>query len=210
LKGNTDDQALAIGESLVVEGTTGNEYIISREGKNEWFCTCPARKFAKKDEGGEKPHCKHILAIMDEYTATGQKPESVRAAPAQVREASGKSAAQASRVGSVDTISFGSLKISALKDLLRHNDQLLSGKKAELVDRVVDRYEHGNLPRCPSCGIGRLKPTGQSGTRFVCPGGYDDDKYTHCFFSTDAPERTPFVLPPGFNIDAPAQPEQVD
>ena len=71
LKGNTDDQALAIGESLVVDGTTGNEYIISREGKNEWFCTCPARKFAKKDEGGEKPHCKHILAIMDEYTATG-------------------------------------------------------------------------------------------------------------------------------------------
>ena len=65
----------------------------------------------------------------------------------------------------------------------------------DLVERCIDRKLWGNLPRCPSCGIGRLKVAytrayghGGQGT-FTCPGGYDDDAYTPCFYRTNAVER---------------------
>ena len=65
-----------------------------------------------------------------------------------------------------------------LKALLRKNDQLVTGTRAELVARVIDRVTHGNLPRCPQCFLGRMKMQ-QDGT-MACPGGYDDDEYKAC------------------------------
>ena len=70
---------------------------------------------------------------------------------------------------------FGGLPVEQLKGCLRANQQLLSGNKADLVERCVDRKLYGNLPRCPQCGIGRLKVSyasllGHGGQgAFTCP-----------------------------------------
>ena len=42
-------------------------------------------------------------------------------------------------------------------DVLELNQQIKSGTKQELVERVVDGKLYGALPRCPSCGGGTLK-----------------------------------------------------
>jgi len=70
--------------------------------------------------------------------------------------------------------------ITDLKTMLRTNDQVTTGTKTELVARVLDRVEHGNLPRCPKCYIGRLRVTSSG---YTCPGGYDDDEYKGCDFN---------------------------
>ena len=70
---------------------------------------------------------------------------------------------------------FGGLPVDQLKGCLRANQQLLSGNKADLVERCVDRKLYGNLPRCAQCGIGRLKVSyasllGHGGQgAFTCP-----------------------------------------
>jgi len=80
-----------------------------------------------------------------------------------------------------------SKSIADLKALLRTNDQVTTGTKTELVARVLDRVENGNLPRCPKCFIGRLRVTAEG---FNCPGGYDDDEYMACDFTATAAEVT--------------------
>ena len=74
--------------------------------------------------------------------------------------------------------------------MLRTNDQLTGGTKTELVDRILDRVEQGNLPRCPQCFLGRLR-VHTNGT-FSCPGGYDDDEYQACDFVAVTIERPPW------------------
>ena len=73
------------------------------------------------------------------------------------------------------------MTISQLKELLRKNDQLTGGIKPDLVARVLDRVENGNLPRCPQCYLGHLRLRSDGG--FTCPGGYDDDEYKECNFT---------------------------
>ena len=71
--------------------------------------------------------------------------------------------------------------------------------KADLVERCVDRKLYGNLPRCPQCGLGRVKVRyasllGHGGQgAFTCPGGYDDDEYVHCGYRAQSAERPPWV-----------------
>lgn len=64
-----------------------------------------------------------------------------------------------------------------LKALLKRNEQITTGDKAKLVKRVIDCVKNGNLPRCPECGLGRMKLRSYG---FSCPGGYDDDEYLFC------------------------------
>jgi len=101
---------------------------------------------------------------------------------------------------------FGALKIDQLKDALRENGQLLGGVKEELVDRCVDGFLFGALPRCPECGGAVLKvkyPVNESGSgpalyghggqgQFFCPGFYDDDHWHRCKFGSSDVERTPW------------------
>lgn len=70
------------------------------------------------------------------------------------------------------------MHIPELKELLRNNDQLVGGTKKVLVDRILYSIEHGGTPRCPECGIGRLRQ--DSSGNYHCPGGYDDDEYVDC------------------------------
>jgi hypothetical protein len=48
--------------------------------------------------------------------------------------------------------------LKQLQSLLRINNQLLSGTKEELVERVFDRMTKGAVPKCPQCKIGHLHP----------------------------------------------------
>ncbi|ETO36812.1 hypothetical protein RFI_00250 [Reticulomyxa filosa] len=71
-----------------------------------------------------------------------------------------------------------SLTIEELKEMLKHNDQKVSGTKNELIKRIVDCQMYGCLPLCTLCGSGRLrvlyvnsKSYGHGGEgRFYCPG----------------------------------------
>ena len=112
------------------------------------------------------------------------------------------STSTAAEIEALDTATarFSALSNDALKACLRANDQLLTGTKVDLVERSVDRSVYGNLPRCPHCGIGRLKVAyprkyghGGMGT-FTCPGGYDDDEYKRCSFRTTSVERPQWIV----------------
>ncbi|HEY5927565.1 MAG TPA: hypothetical protein VIV11_38035 [Kofleriaceae bacterium] len=76
--------------------------------------------------------------------------------------------------------------IPDLRSMLKKNDQITTGTKGKLVKRILDCVANGALPRCPSCGLGRLKASKYSG--FRCPGGYDDDEYVFCGFTANVGE----------------------
>jgi hypothetical protein len=63
-----------------------------------------------------------------------------------------------------------------LHDVLRWNLQLVSGKKVELLERVVDGHLRGRLNKCPTCTKGKLKLDPKSNLgRVMCPGYFDED-----------------------------------
>ena len=205
---NDDDDALAIGESLEVVGSTGNVYIVSREANTKWECTCKAFIFCKGPRS-EKT-CTHIKQVKRAFEETGVKAHGIRIKKAKSTKPKGVASkkSQGKATGSATSeeggeeggISFAGLKVPELKALLRHNVQLMGGTKGELLNRVVDRYENGNLPACPSCGGGRLKEN-ESGTSFYCPGYYDDGERVSCSYRTTEPARTPFAFPEGFSLE---------
>jgi len=72
------------------------------------------------------------------------------------------------------------------------NDQICTGTKAELLERIGDCVKNGCLPRCPKCFLGRLKTKDEN--KFYCPGAYDDDSYQPCHWKGDQSNvvRTPW------------------
>lgn len=84
---------------------------------------------------------------------------------------------------------LGSMKIDDLKQRLRDNDQVMTGTKQELLDRIRNCVANGCLPRCPKCFGGRLKK-GSKG--YYCPGSYDDDKFLRCSYKSNDCERVPW------------------
>lgn len=99
--------------------------------------------------------------------------------------------------------------IPELKQLLKRNDQVSTGTKNKLIKRILECVTKGAFPRCPSCGIGRLKVgsawivsdegevTYHKG--FKCPGGYDDDEYVFCGFIAKLGE----IERPAWKFEAP-------
>ena len=85
------------------------------------------------------------------------------------------------------------LTADALKQLLRRNDMITSGNKAELIERVAHGAALGAIPRCGECGGGRLRFNLKRGT-YWCPGFYDDDEFTPCDsrLAFDEVTRTPW------------------
>jgi len=73
-----------------------------------------------------------------------------------------------------------------LKEMLGHNEQIQQGNKADLVKRIRDCRKNGCLPRCPKCGVGRLKKKGQ---QYVCPGGMEDEHFIKCSYTAKNVER---------------------
>lgn len=79
------------------------------------------------------------------------------------------------------------LRLEALKAMLRHNGQLVSGNKSELLARITRCIEYGCLPRCPTCEGGLMKEEKRK-SKFVyrCPGYMEGTDFQHCGFTTDA------------------------
>jgi len=69
--------------------------------------------------------------------------------------------------------------INELKEMLRKNDQTMSGTKKELVQRVADGKVLGKIPRCPRCAGGRPKFDAKTGM-YKCPGYRDDEDFKFC------------------------------
>ena len=59
--------------------------------------------------------------------------------------------------------------IDQLKKELKVNDQPMSGTKPELVSKVADGKVLGQIPKCLTCGGGKLRFNHDNGT-YKCPG----------------------------------------
>lgn len=88
---------------------------------------------------------------------------------------------------------YSSMTMAQLKEILRINDQNVSGRKAELVGRCVDGELHGGLPLCPRCGKGRLHMA--EGVHYTCPGFWDQSAAAHKTrdFHAETVQRTPWA-----------------
>jgi hypothetical protein len=86
-------------------------------------------------------------------------------------------AATAKQIDKQRRAALGAKTVADLKAMLKRNDQITTGDKAKLVKRIIECVKNGNLPRCPECGLGRMKLRSYG---FSCPGGYDDDEYVFC------------------------------
>ena len=84
------------------------------------------------------------------------------------------------------------LHVLRLKKILDNNWQHVSGKKEELLARVIDGEKYGPLLRCPDCQIGRLKVRPHHKDIVFCPGYYDlyHEWYEPCSYQIDA-KRAP-------------------
>eukprot|EP00924_Labyrinthula_sp_SR-Ha-C_P016705 maker-scaffold_6-snap-gene-12.6-mRNA-1 protein AED:0.01 eAED:0.01 QI:118/1/1/1/0.5/0.33/3/175/428 len=91
---------------------------------------------------------------------------------------------------------YSSMPVSILKDHLRANAQPLGGVKRDLIERCVDGETNGALPRCPTCGEGKLK---LEGGNVSCSGYYDEDSQMRlrCGFVAPISEvaRGPWLSP---------------
>jgi len=76
-----------------------------------------------------------------------------------------------------ETVTLNKKKVPELKEMLKHNEQVCTGNKADLIDRIIECRKNGCFPRCPKCGIGRMK---QEGKKLKCPGGHDDEHFVRC------------------------------
>ncbi|KFG31894.1 poly(ADP-ribose) polymerase and DNA-Ligase Zn-finger region domain-containing protein [Toxoplasma gondii RUB] len=82
--------------------------------------------------------------------------------------------------------------MSRLKEILRHNNQRMSGTKEELVQRVAEGEVMGAVPKCPECNEGFLRFDHNSGV-YSCPGFMDSEgDYHRCTFKSKDVVRLPW------------------
>lgn len=91
---------------------------------------------------------------------------------------------------------YSGMTNNEMKAILKINDQKMSGKKLELIERCADGKLYGGIPKCEECGGGRLQvnypfPFGHKGQgNWFCKGYYDDGDFQPCFRkTTDIQER---------------------
>lgn len=87
---------------------------------------------------------------------------------------------------------FLPLKIPGLKDILRTNQQILTGVKEDLIERCAQGAVLGAVPRCPHCHGGKLRFDKEKG-QYWCHGFMDDDEYKTCYFNTNTVEFDPWM-----------------
>jgi hypothetical protein len=141
----------------------------------------PVAKKKVVRKAAPKPTAK--AAPLAATTPTAPAPVATPPAAVKKRRAAPKATA-APAVNAALVAHLGPKSVADLKAMLRKNDQLVTGNRSELVERVIDRVTHGNLPRCPQCFLGRLR-LNRDGS-MTCPGGYDDDEYKECGFTAPA------------------------
>mmetsp|Transcript_10259 Transcript_10259/g.14072 ORF Transcript_10259/g.14072 Transcript_10259/m.14072 type:complete len:238 (-) Transcript_10259:332-1045(-) len=84
--------------------------------------------------------------------------------------------------------------VDELKERLRDNDQVSTGTKGELQERIAECIVDGCFPRCPKCGLGKVKKDAKG---YFCPGGYDDDKYKRCSWKSKNVDRPQWKVAKG-------------
>ncbi|KAJ3205926.1 hypothetical protein HDU82_004876 [Entophlyctis luteolus] len=75
--------------------------------------------------------------------------------------------------------------VAKLKEMLKRNDQVCSGNKSELQERIFECIRSGCFPKCPKCATGRLRISTKKnrGGSLECPGYVDEDgSFKHCGF----------------------------
>lgn len=76
-----------------------------------------------------------------------------------------------------------------LKELLKKNGQIQTGKKEELVHRCAESKLLGALPACPKCSTGKLRFNYKTAI-FRCPGQVDDaGTFIYCGFNSEDVKR---------------------
>ncbi|CAK9092944.1 Poly [ADP-ribose] polymerase 1 (PARP-1) (NAD(+) ADP-ribosyltransferase 1) (ADPRT-1) (Poly[ADP-ribose] synthase 1) (Protein ADP-ribosyltransferase PARP1) [Durusdinium trenchii] len=70
------------------------------------------------------------------------------------------------------TAKFNNMNKVQLHDMLKLNNTMVTGTKAELVARCVDGERHGQLPPCPQCGKGMLALDADG--QIACHGYFDE------------------------------------
>eukprot|EP01071_Lankesteria_metandrocarpae_P006609 Lankesteria_metandrocarpae@DN4423_c0_g1_i1.p1 len=78
--------------------------------------------------------------------------------------------------------------VAQLKEMLKSNEQLQSGRKIDLVTRVSEAEILGALPKCPECGDAVVRWNSSSG-EYSCPGSFDEDKFRRCKWKSDEVQR---------------------
>jgi len=162
--------ALAIGDTY-----DAGEYTVTRTPSGHYSCNC--KGFAFKKGKPDSKVCKHIEELG--VTAKVQKAAGVHA------KVSAKGASKRPKIGSLDgekKEELSNMRLDDLKALLRLNAQVVGGTKPELLKRIFDCVEYGCLPKCPTCGGGRMK---SEGVLFRCPGFMEDTDFQHCGFTCD-------------------------
>lgn len=100
-------------------------------------------------------------------------------------------------------------RLDALKAMLRHNGQQVSGNKSELLARITRCIEYGCLPRCPTCEGGLMKEEKRK-SKFVyrCPGYMEGTDFQNCGFTTDAGGLyfPSWKFPEEFNVSSEEEP----
>ncbi|PFH38752.1 poly(ADP-ribose) polymerase and DNA-Ligase Zn-finger region domain-containing protein [Besnoitia besnoiti] len=82
--------------------------------------------------------------------------------------------------------------VPRLKEILRLNDQKISGSKNNLVQRVAEGEVLGAIPKCPECSNGFLRFDQNSGV-YSCPGYLDEyGDYQRCRFRSKEVVRLPW------------------
>lgn len=66
-----------------------------------------------------------------------------------------------------------------LKDLLRKNNQSMTGNKTELLGKVAEGMLFGRTPKCPNCNGGRPRLDMATGV-YHCSGYYEDQNFFQC------------------------------
>jgi hypothetical protein len=77
---------------------------------------------------------------------------------------------------------YDSKSTAELKAILKLNTQVMTGTKADLVERCAQGKLLGALPNCPKCFGGKLRFDLKKG-EYRCPGFMDDTDFVFCKFS---------------------------
>ena len=102
---------------------------------------------------------------------------------------------------------YSKMTTSDLKQILKWNYLIQSGKKDELLERVIDGHVFGTIPRCPECHGGEDEPdrstTGRKATtlrckpsrkrdgqgKWTCKGYHNGSYMIRCNFTADYVQR---------------------
>lgn len=70
---------------------------------------------------------------------------------------------------------YAKTPVDGLKDVLRWNKQFLTGKRNDILARIIDGEVNGRLGACPLCVQGRLKYGQEQEEHVTCNGYFDED-----------------------------------